>query len=160
MTVEPMTASRLYPDRPFIAASFAVFRDGHVLLGARAAPPHDSYYSLPGGMVEPGEALEAAALRELFEETGVRAESFGFTGWSEVIDRDDEGRVRRHFVIASFAGSWLSGEGEPGAELPDLRWVVPTDAEQLKLTPGLPAILRRGRELVEARAPNRIEAKP
>ena len=155
-----MTASRLYPDRPFIAASFAVFRDGRVLLGARAAPPHDSFYSLPGGMVEPGETLEAAALRELFEETGVQAQCLGFTGWSEVIERDEAGKIRRHFVIASFAGRWISGEGEPGTELPALRWARIEEAEGLTLTPGLPAILRRGHDLVEAAAQDLVEAKP
>ena len=147
-----MTASRLYPDRPFIAASFAVFRDGRVLLGARALPPLDHTYSLPGGMVEPGERLEEAALRELFEETGVRAHCAGFTGWSEVIDRDEAGGIRRHFVIASFAGPWISGEGEAGAELPVLRWTTLAEAPAMPLTPGLLPILQRGHDLVGAKS--------
>ena len=146
-----MTSPRLYPDRPFLAASFAVFREGRVLLGARALPPNDSYYSLPGGMVEPGERLEEAALRELFEETGVKATCIGFTGWSEVIDRDEAGKIRRHFVIASFAGTWISGDGEAGEELPVLRWANLQEAEAMALTPGLLPILHRGRDLAEGR---------
>jgi len=145
-----MTTSRIYPDRPFLAASFAVFREERVLLGSRAMPPNDTLYSIPGGVVETGETLEEAALRELFEETGVRAQSLGFTGWSQFIERDEEQKVRRHFVVASFAGLWISGDGEPGEELPSLRWTDLTQARDLKLTQGLLPILHKGLELVGA----------
>ena len=60
-----MTSSRLYPERPFLAASVAVLRNGKVLLAARANPPAAHVFSLPGGVVEPGETLAEAALREL-----------------------------------------------------------------------------------------------
>ena len=142
--------SRLYPDRPFLAASFAVFRQDRVLLGSRALPPNDTLYSIPGGVVEAGETLEEAALRELFEETGVRAQSLGFTGWSQFIERDEEGKVRRHFVVASFAGLWISGEGEASEELPTLRWMDLAQAREIKLTQGLLPILHKGLELVGA----------
>ena len=144
-----MTTSRLYPVRPFLAASFAVFRDKRVLLGSRAMPPNDLLYSIPGGVVETGETLEEAALRELFEETGVRARSLGFTGWSQFIERDEADKVRRHFVVASFAGVWISGEGEASDELPSLRWMNLTQARDLKLTQGLLPILHKGLDLVE-----------
>ena len=142
--------SRLYPDRPFLAASFAVFRQDRVLLGSRALPPNDTLYSIPGGVVEAGETLEEAALRELFEETGVRAQSLGFTGWSQFIERDEEQKVRRHFVVASFAGLWISGEGEASEELPTLRWMDLAQAREIKLTQGLLPILHKGLELVGA----------
>jgi 8-oxo-dGTP pyrophosphatase MutT (NUDIX family) len=142
--------SRLYPARPFLAASFAVFRQERVLLGSRALPPNDTLYSIPGGVVEAGETLEEAALRELFEETGVRAQSLGFTGWSQFIERDEEGKVRRHFVVASFAGLWISGEGEASEELPTLRWMDLMQARGLKLTEGLLPILHKGLDLVGA----------
>jgi ADP-ribose pyrophosphatase YjhB (NUDIX family) len=146
-----MTNSRLYPNRPFLAASFAVFRQERVLLGARALPPNDTLYSLPGGVVETGETLEEAALRELFEETGVRATNLGFTGWSQFIERDEAGKARRHFVVASFAGLWISGEGQASEELPTLRWVDLAQAQALQLTPGLLPILQKGLELSGAR---------
>ena len=59
-------------------------------------------FSLPGGLVEAGETLEEAALRELEEEVGVAASIVGFNDHVEVIDRDEDGQVARHFVIASF----------------------------------------------------------
>lgn len=147
-----MPSSRAYPDRPFLAASLAVFRDGRVLLASRAAPPFDTVYTLPGGMVETGERLEDAALREMFEETGVRASCAGFTDFAQVIVPDEAGKTRTHFVIASFAARWISGEGEPSAELPAMGWFTLEQAAAMELTPGLLPILRKGLTLAEAGA--------
>ena len=133
--------SRLYPERPILAASVAVFRKGQVLLGARTQPPAAHVFSLPGGVVESGEPLEEAALRELWEETSVRAEIIGFAGHTQVIERDDEGKVRRHFVVTTFAARWISGEGTPSAEAPQLVWVDPEQIGDLPVTPNLQNIL-------------------
>lgn len=142
---------RLYPDRPFLAASVAVFRDGRVLLGARTAPPHPQVFSLPGGVVEAGETLEEAAIRELAEETGVVAEIVGFAAHTQVVDRDDEGRVRRHFVVVSFAAHWISGDGEPSEEAPELIWADPADLGALKTTPNLQRVLDAAGLVLERR---------
>lgn len=140
--------SRLYPDRPFLAASIAVFREGRVLLGARTQAPAPDRFSLPGGVVEIGETLEAAALRELLEETGVTARILGFAGHTEVVEQDEEGRVRRHFVVASFAAHWTAGEGVPSQEAPQLIWADPDDLGTLPVTPGLKAILAKASAVI------------
>jgi 8-oxo-dGTP diphosphatase len=146
-----MTESRLYPERPFLAVSIAVFRGDRVLLMARAAAPFSQTFTLPGGIVEVGETLEEACLRELAEETGVRAEVIGFNDHATVIEHDGESRVRRHFVIASFVGVWVSGEGAVSAEAAEVRWIPPHELGGLALTPRLGPILARAREIVEAR---------
>ncbi len=142
-----MSDSRDYPARPILAASAAVFRDGRVLVGARRKPPYSDVFSLPGGVVEPGETLEQAALRELMEETGVVAEIVAFNRHVEIIQNDDDLKVKRHFVIASFVARWVSGEGEPSDELGPLLWADEADLASLKTTPGLPGLLKRAREL-------------
>jgi ADP-ribose pyrophosphatase YjhB (NUDIX family) len=142
-----LSVSRLYPDRPILASSVAVFRDGKVLLGARANPPAAHVFSLPGGVVESGEPLEEAALRELLEETGVRARIIGFAGHTQVIEKDEQGKVRRHFVVASFAAHWISGEGTPSAEAPELLWVDPQHLGDLPVTPNLANILAQAVKL-------------
>ncbi len=139
-----MTDSRAYPVRPFLAASCAVFRDGRVLLGSRAREPFIDIYSLPGGLVETGETLTQAALRELLEETGVVARIIGLAGYSDVIAHDEAGRARTHYAVMSFACAWESGEAIPGDELPILTWVDPAGVAALKLTPNLAPILERG----------------
>ncbi len=138
--------SRLYPDRPFIAASVAVIRDGKVLLAARANPPAAHLFSLPGGAVEAGETLAGAALRELHEEVGIEAAIIGFIAPVEIIERDEAGVVRRHFVVCAHAARWVAGEGSTGAEALDLLWVAEADIATLgesglALTPGLQPVL-------------------
>ena len=140
-------AARAYPSRPFLAASIAVFRDGLVLLAERAVPPGARCFSLPGGLVEPGEGLRDAALRELREETGVEAEVIGFNDHVEVVERDPDGRVAAHFVVASFVGRWVSGEAETGPEALSTVWVPPDGIGSLATTAELGPILLRAAKI-------------
>lgn len=136
-------SDRLYPQRPLIGASIAVFREGKVLLAARINTEHAPIYSLPGGLVEIGETLEEAALRELMEEVGVTARILGFAGHVEVIDRDGDGKVWRHFVVNAFAAEWVEGEPVTGPEAPHIQWVDPHAIGGIAVTKGLGGILKR-----------------
>ncbi|GAC1332068.1 MAG: NUDIX hydrolase [Beijerinckiaceae bacterium] len=142
-------STRLYPTRPLLAVSLACFRDGKVLLATRTRPPGAGVLTLPGGLVEPGERLAEAALRELREEVGVEAEIVGFNGHAERIERDDDGRVKHHYVIASFVGRWLAGEPKPGPEAGAIVWADPLAADDLPLTEGLTVLLRRAYAMLE-----------
>lgn len=136
-----MSASRRYPDRPFLAASVCVVRDGKALVAARGKPPLQGVFSLPGGLVEPGESLADAALRELMEEVGVEAEILGLIKPVEVIHDDGSGRTEHHFVILAHAARWLAGEPMTGREALEVRWVDPADLEAMDTTAGLAAIV-------------------
>lgn len=135
-------ADRLYPSRPFLAASIAVLRGARVLVASRTQPPMAALYSLPGGLVEPGETLAQAALRELREEVAVEAELVGFLRPVEIIERDADRRVRHHFVVLAHVARWVSGEGTVGLEAGDVRWVEEDEVATLPTTPGLPAVVR------------------
>ena len=145
-------SDRLYPQRPLIGASIAVFREGKVLLAARVNTEHAPVYSLPGGLVESGETLEEAALRELKEEVAVSARILGFAGHVEVIDRDADGKVLRHFVVNSFAAEWVEGEPVTGPEAPFIQWVDPHAIGGIAVTKGLGVILKRAAALVASPA--------
>ncbi len=140
MSLDP---SRSYPGRPILAASVAVFRGGRVLLAERRHAPGAGLFSLPGGLVEVGETLEDAALREVAEEVGVRARITGFNGHVEVIARDANDRVERHFVVASFRGEWVAGEPVASAEVGRIVWADPDDLGGLPVTDGLRPLLER-----------------
>lgn len=69
---------------------------------------------LPKGKVEPREALEAAALREVEEETGVRAEILRPIGRSEYTYCSDRTGDTVDKVVHWFLGRIEGNEGEPG----------------------------------------------
>jgi 8-oxo-dGTP diphosphatase len=144
--------SRIYPARPLLAVSVACFRDGKVLLASRTRPPAKGALTLPGGLVEPGERLTEAALRELQEEVGAEAEVIGFNGHAERIDRDADGRIKHHYVIASFVARWTAGEPQPGPEAGEIVWADPNALDGLPLTGGLRALLRRAASMIESAA--------
>jgi 8-oxo-dGTP diphosphatase len=134
-------SARTYPQHPHLGVSVAVFRVGRVLLARRAKPPFTGAFSLPGGLVEVGETLEAAALRELREEVQVEARLVAFNRHVESIDRDSAGKIRHHYVIASFAGEWIAGEAKPGPEAGEAVWVEPAHLSELDCTPQLDAVV-------------------
>jgi 8-oxo-dGTP diphosphatase len=137
---------RLYPARPILAVSVAVFREGRVLVGRRARPPMAGRFSLPGGVVELGETLIEAAKRELLEEVGVEAEIVAFNRHVEPILREG-GRVRTHFVIASFVGRWRRGEARVSKETDAVAWIEPEACASLLTTPELGEILECARRI-------------
>jgi 8-oxo-dGTP diphosphatase len=146
-----VTDTRRYPQRPYLAVSAAIVRDGKVLVVRRARKPALNLYTLPGGVVEAGETLHQAVIREVHEETQLSIEPVALAGNREVIMRDGQGRVERHFVILCFAARWLAGEPVLNEELDDARWLAPSELSGLKTTEGLADIvaaaverLRRG----------------
>jgi 8-oxo-dGTP diphosphatase len=132
---------RAYPQRPYLAVSAAVFRNGKVLVVRRARRPALNLYTLPGGVVEAGEPLADAVVREVREETALEIDLVGLAGHREVIARDTEGRVERHFVIMSFAARWRAGEPVLNDELDDARWLDPPELAGYRTTDGLAEIV-------------------
>lgn len=146
-----MADERTYPQRPFLAVSAAIFRNGKVLVVRRARKPALNLYTLPGGAVEAGETLVEAAIREVREETSLSIEPVALAGHREVIARDDAGKVERHFVILCFASRWLSGEPVLSDELDDSRWVDPSELGDYRTTDGLAEIVTTAATLLATR---------
>jgi 8-oxo-dGTP diphosphatase len=132
---------RTYPTRPYLAVSAAIFRDGRVLIVRRARPPAHGLHTLPGGVVELGETLEEAVIREVREETRLAIEPLELVGFREAIARDSAGRIERHFVILPFAARWIEGEISLSEELAEAHWRKPAELADLKTTEGLAHIV-------------------
>jgi 8-oxo-dGTP diphosphatase len=101
-----------YP-HPALSVDVAVFRGEadarQLLLVRRGAEPYRGMWALPGGFVEEGEPLEAAARRELLEETGLDPAG----GFEQVAAFGDPGRDPRGWTVTIVFRTAL-GEGEPG----------------------------------------------
>ncbi|MBV9955667.1 MAG: NUDIX hydrolase [Pseudolabrys sp.] len=146
-----MADPRAFPDRPFLAVSAAILRDGKVLIVRRARAPGAGIYTLPGGAVEAGETLEQAVIREIKEETMLDIAPLGFAGHREIIMRNAEGKAERHFVVLCFAARWIAGEPTPNDEISEARWRDPSELAGLKTTEGLAEIVAAAVKLFPSR---------
>jgi ADP-ribose pyrophosphatase YjhB (NUDIX family) len=147
--VNDLSDPRTYPNRPILAVSAAIIRGGRVFIARRARGPALGVWTMPGGMVEAGETLAEALIREILEETSMTVEPVGVAGHREVIVRDNADRVSRHFVILCFASRWISGETRLNEELDESRWIQPSELKDLKTTEGLDAIVAAAFERME-----------
>ena len=115
-------SDREYPSRPFVGIGIVVIKGDHVLLCRRGKPPNVGTWTLPGGAQDLGETCEAAARRELMEETGLAVGQLHFCAHVDTIRRDDDGRVRFHYTILDFTGRWVDGEPVAGSDVSEVEW--------------------------------------
>jgi 8-oxo-dGTP diphosphatase len=120
-------SDREYPSRPFVGIGIVVIKGDHVLLCRRGKPPNLGTWTLPGGAQDLGETCEAAARRELMEETGLSVGDLHFCAHVDTIRRDQDGRVRFHYTILDFAARWEAGDAIAGSDVSEVQW-APLDA--------------------------------
>lgn len=134
---DPATAP---PAGPVLGVSVAVWRDGKVLLIQRGHEPWRGAWSLPGGRVERGETLAAAAAREMMEETGLVIGTPRLVDTLDAIERAEDGALHGHFVIIVFTAS---AEGTPlaASDAAAFSWFALDDIDGLTTTPGLKRIV-------------------
>lgn len=142
--------SRIYPTRPYLAVSAAIFRDDKVLIVRRARSPAHGIYTLPGGGVELGETLEEAVAREVREETALEIIPIALAGYRQAIAHDAAGRIERHFVILPFAARYISGDISLNEELAEAHWLDPAEIAGLTTTEGLAQIVAAAAERIAA----------
>lgn len=145
--------SREYPDRPWVGIGVVAFRGDAVLLARRAKPPRMGHWSLPGGAQHLGETAEAAARRELREETGIEVGPLILTAVVDAVTHDDSGAVRFHYTIVDYAAEWVAGEARAMDDAQEVTW-APLDAlDAYALTSEALAVIRSARERLAARGP-------
>src|SRR5690349_4859297 len=107
---------------PVPAVIAVVIREGRVLLVRRANPPDAGLWGFPGGKIEFGETVEAAAIRELLEETGVQGEAQDVLTTLDILVPSDDGGLRQHYILIAVRCRWLSGEPVAGDDALEARW--------------------------------------
>ncbi len=123
-----------YPASPRIGVGAVVFRENRVLLVKRNQPPGEGLWAIPGGRLDLGETMQEAAEREVMEETGViiRARNPVYT--FDLIERDDRGRIRFHYVIVDLLADYISGEPNPRSDASEARWIDLKELDELPLS--------------------------
>jgi len=132
--------------KPSVGVSIAVFRGREVLLIKRDKAPFKGCWSLPGGSIDWGESAEAAAIRELAEETRLLASSLALSHVSDAILRGDDGKVAAHFTIIVFATDRFSGIATPDADAGEVAWCGPESRSALEKTPDLEIAIQRAEQ--------------
>ncbi len=99
----------VYPDHPVVGVGAVIFRRGKILLEKRGNDPGKGQWSIPGGKVELGEKSEAAAIREVNEETGLNVQITGLIDVVDNLEFDENGRARYHFVIIDYVTKLKGG---------------------------------------------------
>lgn len=132
---------RKYPDAPRPAVGAVVFKGDAVLLVQRANPPSRGMWSIPGGRVRLGETLQTAAEREIFEETGVVIRANAPVLAFDVIQKDNRGQVKYHYVIVDLAADYVSGQPRAGDDAADARWITAEELDGLTVNPATRRLL-------------------
>jgi ADP-ribose pyrophosphatase YjhB (NUDIX family) len=108
------------PSPPIAAAIAVVLRGEKLLLVRRSHKPDAGRWGFPGGKIEPGETVLAAALRELAEETGVVADAVEVLTAVDVIRRERD--VVHHYVLIAVLCRWRHGDGAPASDAHETGW--------------------------------------
>ena len=101
---------------PKVVAGTIPEQDGRILLTRRSINPGRGLWTFPGGFVDFGESVTDAAMRETFEETGLKVE---LTGLHNVYSYSGAP------VIIVYRASVLGGTLTACAENDLLEWVTP-----------------------------------
>ncbi len=113
--------TREFPDNPLIGVGAVVVDGERVLLVRRGHEPLKGRWSLPGGLIELGEKLEAAVIREVKEETGLLVEPVELIELLDRIHREGD-RIRYHYVIADYLCRVTGGNLQAASDADEVRW--------------------------------------
>jgi 8-oxo-dGTP diphosphatase len=140
---------RLYPDQPVVGIGAVIICDGKIALIKRGNEPSKGKWTIPGGLVELGESLEAAVIRETKEETCLDVDSPSLVGVVDNVDIDEVGKIKYHYVIIDYLVHVKSGTIQAASDAAELRWVPSSEVEDYNLTASFRVFFRQNREKLE-----------
>jgi ADP-ribose pyrophosphatase len=134
---------REYPDQPIPTVCAVVFNDDCVLLVQRSKDPNRGRWTLPGGAIELGETVRQAIEREVREECGIAVKAGEVVAVLDVIQPDEAGQLRFHYVLIDLACEYISGDLTAGDDAADVRWVHPAEFDALDVPQRARAIITK-----------------
>ena len=140
---------RLYPDQPVVGIGAVIINQGKIALIKRGNEPSKGKWTIPGGLVELGENLQAAVIRETKEETCLEVDNPCLIDVVDNVDLDEQGKVKYHYVIIDYLVHVKAGTIKAASDAAELRWVPFDEVEDYNLTASFRLFFRQNRERLE-----------
>jgi len=135
---------REFPEVPLVGVGAVIIEDARVLLVKRAHPPLQAQWSIPGGVLEVGELVRDAAIREAREETGLIVEPADLLGVYDRVLRNAEQRVQYHYVLIDFLCRRVGGQLQAASDAAEVSWFTREELHTLKLAEDTQDVIRKG----------------
>jgi 8-oxo-dGTP diphosphatase len=135
---------REFPEVPLVGVGAIIIEGDRVVLVKRAHPPLQAEWSIPGGVLEVGELVREAAIREAREETGLTVEPGELLGVYDRVLRNSEKRVQYHYVLIDFLCRRVAGELAAASDAADVRWFSREELPALKMAEDTVEVIRKG----------------
>ncbi len=139
-----MVIKREFPEVPLVGVGSIIIEDERVALVKRAHPPIQGQWSIPGGVLEVGELVREAAIREAREETGLIVEPGELLGVFDRVLRDSEKRVQYHYVLIDFLCRRVGGELLAASDAAEVRWFTQEELPTLNLAEDTLEVIGKG----------------
>jgi mutator protein MutT len=147
MSAEPPEKRRDYPDRPILGVGAVIVEGDRVLLIRRGREPLLGRWSIPGGVVEAGETLRQATMREAREETGLEVEAGELLEvFESIVPGAESGKSEYHYVVIDFLCRKKSGELRAGGDALEARWVRQNQLAELKVSDAASKVIHKALE--------------
>lgn len=140
---------RLYPDQPIVGIGVVIVSEGKIVLLKRGNEPSKGKWTIPGGLVELGESIEEAVIREAKEETCLDVADPQLIDVVGNVDFDEQGKVKYHYVIIDYLVRVKGGTLEAASDAAELRWVSFDEVENFNLTASFRVFFRQNKEKLE-----------
>ena len=135
---------REFPEVPLVGVGAIIIEDARIVLVKRGHPPLQAEWSIPGGLVEVGELVREAAIREAREETGLTIEPGELLGVYDRVLRDTEQRVQYHYVLIDFLCRRVAGDLAAASDAAEARWFSREELPALRLAEDTQDVIRKG----------------
>jgi 8-oxo-dGTP diphosphatase len=135
---------REFPEVPLVGVGAIIIEGARVVLVKRGHPPLKAEWSIPGGLLEVGELVREAAIREVREETGLTVESGELLGVYDRVLRDSQQRVQYHYVLIDFLCRRVAGDLAAASDAAEARWFRREELPALNLAEDTLEVIRKG----------------
>jgi 8-oxo-dGTP diphosphatase len=135
---------REFPEVPLVGVGAVIIEGERVVLVKRAHPPLQAEWSIPGGVLEVGELVREAAVREAREETGLIVETGELLGVFDRVLRNAEQRVQYHYVLIDFLCRRVAGDLAAASDAAEVRWFTQEELPGLRLAEDTLGVIRNG----------------